>query len=150
MVELQPSKGITPFVILLGRMFYSFIFIFASLQHFTKPLMDYAASHGVPMVGFLVPFSGVIAFLGGLSILLGYKGRWGAFLLVVFLVPVTLVMHNFWAVSDPASRQIQTIMFMKNLSMLGAALIILSFGTGALSLDKAGNGKRSRISRGSD
>ena len=59
------------FVLLLGRFFYSIIFIMSSFGHFTKPAADYAASHGVFMPGLLVPISGAIAFLGGLSILLG-------------------------------------------------------------------------------
>jgi putative oxidoreductase len=44
-------------------------------------------------------------------------------------------MHNFWAITDPIVAQMQHIMFMKNLSMLGAALMITRFGSGPLSLD---------------
>jgi putative oxidoreductase len=78
----------------------------------------------------------MMALLGGLSILLGYKARWGALLLIMFLVPVTVMMHNFWAVSDPMAKQMQMIMFMKNVSMLGAALMIMHLGSGPLSLVK--------------
>ncbi len=124
------------YIVLLGRILYSFIFIFSSFRHFSKTVIDYAASQGVMMPSILVPFSGIMAFLGGLSILLGYKARWGALLLVLFLVPVTYMMHNFWAVSDPMAQQMQMAMFMKNVSMLGAALLIVYFGTGPLSLDK--------------
>ncbi|PYO38913.1 MAG: DoxX family protein, partial [Gemmatimonadetes bacterium] len=59
----------------------------------------------------------------------------GAWLLVLFQVPVTLMMHNFWAVTDPMMRGIQIAMFMKNISMLGGALLIAYFGSGPLSLD---------------
>ena len=52
-----------------------------------------------------------------------------------FLVPVTLMMHNFWAVKDPLTAQIQMAMFMKNVSMVGGALLISQFGAGPLSLD---------------
>ena len=65
----------------------------------------------------------------------GYKVEWGAGLVVLFLVPVTFMMHNFWAVSDPMMAQMQMAMFMKNLSMLGGALLISYFGAGPLSLD---------------
>ncbi len=54
----------------------------------------------------------------------------------LFLVPVTATIHNFWAVKDPAMAQIQFAMFMKNVSMLGAALLIASFGSGPLSLER--------------
>jgi putative oxidoreductase len=44
-------------------------------------------------------------------------------------------MHNFWAVTDPVAAHMQQIMFMKNVSMLGSALLIAYFGSGPLSLD---------------
>jgi putative oxidoreductase len=59
--------------------------------------------------------------------------------LVLFLVPVTLAMHNFWAVQDPTMAQIQMAMFMKNVSILGGALLISQFGSGPLSLDARRN-----------
>lgn len=54
---------------------------------------------------------------------------------MLFLVPVTLTMHNFWAVTDPMQAQRQHIMFMKDLAMLGGALLISYSGSGPLSLD---------------
>jgi putative oxidoreductase len=55
--------------------------------------------------------------------------------LVAFLIPVTLMMHNFWAVKDAMMAQVQMAMFMKNLSMLGGALAFFYFGAGPVSLD---------------
>jgi putative oxidoreductase len=55
-------------------------------------------------------------------------------MLVVFLVPITLFMHNFWGPMDPQMAMIQRALFFKNVSMLGGALIIAYFGTGPLSL----------------
>ena len=52
-----------------------------------------------------------------------------------FLLPVTMTMHNFWAVADAATSQIEKAMFMKNVTMLGGALLISYFGAGPLSLD---------------
>jgi hypothetical protein len=59
----------------------------------------------------------------------------GAWLLVLFLVPVTLMMHNFWAVRDPMMAQLPMAMFLKNVTMLGGALLVSQFGAGPLSLD---------------
>src|SRR5664279_4593625 len=123
------------YLILLGRLFYSAIFIMAGPAHFTKGDIGYGASQGVPIASIVVPLSGVIALLGGLSILTGYRARYGAWLLVLFLVPVTFMMHNFWTISDPGEKTLQQIMFMKNLSMLGAAFLIVYFGSGPLSVD---------------
>src|SRR5207237_8182025 len=104
------------------------------LGHFSAGYIGYAAQAGVPAPGILVPLSGVIATLGGLSITLGYKAKVGAWLIVIFLVPVSLQMHNFWAVTDPMLRGMQIAMFMKNVSMRRAALLIASFCPGHVSV----------------
>ncbi len=97
--------------------------------------MNAAAQHGVPMPQILVPAAGVLAGLGGLSILLGYRAKIGAWLIAIFLLAVTPIMHNFWTIADPAMAQAQLVNFMKNISMLGGALVITQFGAGPWSLD---------------
>ena len=123
------------YIPLVGRVLYAAIFVSSSFFHFSSQAIGYASQAGVPLAGLLVPLSGVIALAGGLSIMLGYRAKIGAWLLVLFLVPVTPTMHNFWAVADPMMSQMQFAMFMKNLSMLGGALLIAYFGAGPLSLD---------------
>jgi putative oxidoreductase len=123
------------YLVALGRLFYSLIFVVAGFGHFTHQEIAYAAAQGIPIAGVLVPASGIMAIVGGLSVLLGFHGKVGAWLLVLFLVPVTLTMHNFWAVKDPMMQQIQMAMFLKNISMLGSALFFTQIGTGPLSLD---------------
>ena len=56
-------------------------------------------------------------------------------MLALFLLPVTLMLHNFWAMQDPLTAQMHQVMFMKNVSMLGCALLVFNFGSGPLSLD---------------
>jgi putative oxidoreductase len=107
----------------------------SGLGHFSKQTIGFAASQGVPLASIAVPFSGILALAGGLSILLGYHAKIGAWLIALFLLPVSLMMHKFWSISDPMQAQIQMIMFMKNVSMLGGALLISQFGAGPLSLD---------------
>jgi putative oxidoreductase len=136
----QTSAG--SFVTLAGRILFSAIFIMSGFLHFSQPEIAYAAQAGVPMAGLLVPASGILALAGGLSILLGYRAKIGAWLLVLFLVPVTLLMHNFWAVKDPMMSQMQMAMFMKNVTMLGGALLTSQFGAGPLSLDARRNSVR--------
>jgi putative oxidoreductase len=122
-------------VVLLGRILFSAIFIFGGFSNFTQKGIDAAAQAGVPMASVLVPLAGVLASLGGLSVLLGYHARIGAWGIVLFLAIVTPVMHNFWSVTDPGVAQMQQINFMKNVAMLGAALMITHFGAGLLSID---------------
>lgn len=123
------------YAMLVGRILFAFIFLVASTGHFSPTMIGFAASQGVPMASFLVPASGVLALVGGLSVLLGYKAKWGAWLLVLFLVPVTLMMHNFWSMTDPMMTQMHMAMFMKNLGLLGGALLIAYAGSGPFSLD---------------
>src|SRR5262249_30173925 len=129
------AANLTRLLVPLGRTLFAAIFIMASLGHFKSQTIGYAAAQGVPFASILVPLSGVLALAGGLSILLGYKARLGAGLIVLFLVPVNFMMHKFWAVSDPVMAQMQQIMFMKNLAILGGALLIAHFGAGPVSLD---------------
>ena len=137
--ESQSALGaesvITGLIIVAGRALFAFIFILASPRQFQAAAVNAAARHGVPMAQILVPLSGVLAGLGGLSILLGYRAKIGAWLIAIFLLAVTPVMHNFWAIADPAMAQAQMVNFMKNVAMLGGALLITQFGGGPWSLD---------------
>lgn len=108
----------------IGRILFALIFIAASPRHFTAEGIGHAATLGVPLAGVLVPISGALALAGGISVATGFHAKWGAWALVVFLVPVTLGMHPFWTIGDALQRHIQQAMFLKNVSMLGAALCL--------------------------
>jgi putative oxidoreductase len=123
------------YLVLVGRQLFAMIFMLSAAGHFTPPTIALAAEHGVPMATVLVPISGVIALLGGLSVLFGYRARLGGCLLVVFLVPVTLFMHNFWAAPDAATFRLQLLQFARNLVLLGCACQLARVGAGSLSLD---------------
>jgi putative oxidoreductase len=123
------------YLVPVGRVLFAAIFILGALGHFSEKGIGYAASQGVPLAGVVVPLSGLMALVGGLSIALGFRAKLGAWLVVLFLLPVTLMMHKFWATPDPMMAQVQQAMFMKNLSILGGALLIAYFGAGPLSLD---------------
>ena len=60
----------------------------------------------------------------------------GGWLLILFLIPVTVMMHGFWGIDDPAAARTQEIMFMKNLAILGGALLLAHFGGGPFSVDQ--------------
>ncbi len=124
------------YIVLLGRILYTAIFIAASLGHFSQDTVAFAADAGIPMAPILVPLMGIVGFLGGLSVLIGFKARFGAWLLVIFLIPSTFWLHQFWNVADVVDAGIQKAMFLKNLSMLGAAFLITYFGSGPMSVDK--------------
>lgn len=99
---------------------------------------SFAGTKGVPTI--LLAAATVLEIVGAISVLTGWKARWGAAALVVFLVPVTLAFHNFWAYQG-AEAQLQTIQFLKNVSIGGGLLAIFAAGPGALSVDA----RRSRV-----
>lgn len=95
----------------------------------------YMASKGMPLIPFFLLGAIVLELAGGLAVLLGFKARIGALLLIVFLIPATLIFHNFWTLTG-MERQIQMIMFLKNLAIMGGLLLVVGLGPGPLSLDE--------------
>jgi uncharacterized membrane protein YphA (DoxX/SURF4 family) len=89
-------------------------------------MAPHAASKGVPAPKVAIVGSGVLLLVGGLSIVLGYKPMLGILCVVLFLIPVTLTMHNYWADKDPQARQMNQVQFNKNMGLLGAALMLLA------------------------
>ncbi|MCF7806187.1 MAG: DoxX family protein [Simkaniaceae bacterium] len=122
------------YILLIGRILFSSVFIIKGIDHFTPAAITYASSMNVPIPGFLVPLAGVIAVLGGLSILLGFKARIGAWLIIIFLIPTTFMMHQYWSFKDLYHAMMNQYCFIKNLSLMGAALMIAYFGSGPFSL----------------
>ncbi len=133
--DVEATSSWQGVVVVLGRFFFVLIFLMAGANHFSRQTIAFSASQGVPLASIAVPLSGVLSIAGGLSILLGYRAKLGAWLIVLFLVPVTVMMHKFWLVQDPMMAQIQMILFMKNVAMLGGALLISQLGAGPFSLD---------------
>jgi putative oxidoreductase len=126
--HVTPETGAPmDYLFLLGRILFGGFFLLNAYNHFTRAssMAPYAASKGVPAPRMAVLGSGLLLALGGLSILLGVKPKWGVLLLALFLVPVTFAMHNFWADQDQQTRQSNEIQFQKNLALLGASLMLL-------------------------
>ncbi len=123
-------------ILLIGRFLFSAIFIVKAFHHFSPQAMEHATGMGVPLPILFVPLSGVLSLAGGLSILLGYKAKIGAWLLIVFLLPITLWMHQYWHAETPFAAMMHQYCFLKNLSMIGACCMIAYFGSGPFSLSK--------------
>jgi uncharacterized membrane protein YphA (DoxX/SURF4 family) len=115
------------YLFLLGRILYGGFFVLAGINHFrhTSMMAGYAASKGVPAARVAVLGTGILLLLGGLSIVLGYRPTWGVVFLTAFLVPTTLMMHNFWADADPSARMNNRVNFQKNMALFGAAWMLI-------------------------
>jgi putative oxidoreductase len=94
------------------------------------------AKFGMPNTTLFLLGAIVFELLGSITVILGYFTRFGALLLLIFLIPTTLIFHTNFV--DP----MQKIHFMKNVSMLGGCFILLAAGAGRFSLDYLLRGKK--------
>ncbi|KKW19380.1 MAG: hypothetical protein UY63_C0015G0021 [Parcubacteria group bacterium GW2011_GWA2_51_10] len=115
------------YLFLLGRVLFGGFWIWGGINHFRQGTMmeQYVASKKVPSAKLAVYGTGVLLVVAGIGIVLGIYVPLAVLLIVVFLVPVTYRMHDFWNVTDPNTKMIETVMFAKNLALLGAALAFL-------------------------
>ena len=113
---------------LIGRILVGCYYLQSAYHHFTGigQLSRAAAAHGVPAPEVAVIGAGVLLLVAGLSFLLGVFPRLGVGAIVLFLVPVTLIMHAFWADRNPMQRQSDLINFSKNVGLLGSSLMFLA------------------------
>ena len=121
---------------LLGRFCLALIF-FVSAAGKASDLSGtaaYMASKGVPSAGLLLWGALACEIVGALSLLLGFRARFGALLLLIFLIPTTLIFHNFWSVAG-ADRTAQMLQFLKNTAIAGGLLLVSAYGSGPVSLD---------------
>ena len=112
---------------LVGRVIAGCFFLMNSFNHFAQLNMmtGYAKSKGIPAPALAVGGSGVLLFLGGLSLLLGYHPTIGTALLAIFLLAASFGIHNFWTVQDQQAKQGEVINFLKNMAILGLLLMTL-------------------------
>ena len=122
----------------VGRIFLVAIFFMSAVGHKIPHFNDVAGvmeKVGMPGPKFMLVGAIVFLIVGSLSILVGYKARFGALLLFVFLGLASYFFHNFWALADAKAAQDQQIQFLKNLGLMGAMLMIMANGSGVASLD---------------
>ncbi len=119
------------FIGLIGRILLVLIFLNSGIGKIGnfEGTTQYMAKFGMPFTNYFLMGAIFLELVGSITAILGYYTRFGVLLILLFLIPTTLVFHtNF-------GDKIQMIMFMKNVSMLGGCLLLLSQGPGRLSLD---------------
>jgi putative oxidoreductase len=112
-------------VFLIGRILFVVLFALSgSTNHFTKGAVDYARAYGAPAPQLFVPLTGAVIAIGSVMIALGIWADLGALLLAAFLIPTSFYMHAYWKEQDAQMKQAQQINFLKNVGLLGGALIL--------------------------
>ena len=126
------------FGMLIGRILLVLIFLQSGIGKIGsfEGTAQYMAKFGMPLTNFFLIGAIFLELVGSITVLLGYHGRFGALLLLIFLIPTTLIFHTNFA--DP----MQKIHLMKNVSMFGGCLILLAAGAGRFSLDYFLRGKK--------
>ena len=115
---------------LLARIFIAALFIWSGTNKILNPVATQAnmSAHGMPLTFLFLIGAIALEIIGGLSVLLGIKTRWGAVMLSVFLIPATMIFHTDF------TTEIEQAMFLKNLAMLGGLLMLIQHGGGDLVL----------------
>lgn len=122
---------------LVGRVLLALIFILAGINKITGfgGTVGYIEAYGLPMAQVAAIVAIIVELGGGIMIAVGWKARWAAAALFVFVLIASVVFHAFWAV-EADQVQLQNIMFMKNIAIMGGLLYIMVHGSGPISVDK--------------
>lgn len=112
----------------IGHLLVGLYFLHAGINHFFKVnyLAGYAASKGVPLPKAAVIATGITFTLGGISLVGWIAPIIGLGLIILTLIPLTTMMHNYWTVTDPMHRATEQINFNKNIALIGSLLLILA------------------------
>ena len=134
-MAVNPIAGL---ISLVGRVLLSAIFLMSALGNKIPKfngVVDYMKAEGVPAPQILLAGAIVFLIVGSFSLIVGYKARFGAFLLLVFLILATYWFHDFWTFEEAEAKQQQMIAFLKNLALMGAMLFVMANGAGDWSMD---------------
>jgi putative oxidoreductase len=131
------NPGLTNALALAGRILVALIFVISGYGKIAgfEGIAGYIGSKGLPFPQVLAALTILLELGGGLLLMLGFKTRWVALLFFLWLIPTTFIFHAFWGLDPKAAQQMQ-IHFMKNVSIMGAMLLLVAYGPGAYSIDK--------------
>ena len=132
------NANVSNTAVLVGRILLGALFIISGFGKISgyDGTAGYMASKGMPMVNLLLPAAIAVELGGGLLLAIGFKARWAALAIFLFLIPTTLIFHAFWGI-DPKEAALQQINFLKNVSIAGGMLMVFAHGPGAYSVDKS-------------
>jgi putative oxidoreductase len=129
------SSSFTP---LAGRILLSVLFLisgFFKIGGYSQ-MVAYSAARGVPLAGVAIACAAVLELAGGLAILVGFQTKVAAWLLFLYLIPVTFFFHNFWAMQG-AEQQQNMVDLLKNVAIMGGLVILATYGAGPYSIDQS-------------
>ena len=123
---------------LIGRILIAFIFFFEAYDSiaFFEGTKEKMTFYGINWQQDILLLGAIfILILGATLVLIGYRSGFGAFLLMIYWVPVTFIVHSWWN-DPPDTQRLESIMFMKNIAIIGGLLLILVNGSGRYSIKR--------------
>ncbi len=125
-----------PSWMLIGRVLIAAIFLLSGFAKLTDPsgTVGYMEAQGIPSAHILATVAGLAEVAGGLAILFGFLTRIGAVGLILFMIPTTVIFHDFWAM-EGAEAKTQMVNFVKNLAIIGGLALLAANGAGRYSVD---------------
>ncbi len=122
---------------LVGRIMLAAIFVLSGVMKLAdfEGALGHMQSQGIPYASALLAIAAIVEVAGGLAIITGFLTRLAAFTLFLYLIPVTLLFHNFWDLAGP-ERIAQSASFMKNVAIMGGLLVLMAHGAARHAVDR--------------
>lgn len=131
------TTGYNPMLPLIARVLIAALFLVAGVRKFIlfAGSAGYFAKLGFPAPEIVTWVAIAIEVVGGLLLLIGWRTRLVAWVLIAFVAVATGMAHRFWEF-EAAQLPNQLNHFLKNLAVIGALLMLTAFGPGSASVDK--------------
>ncbi len=138
MTNVSATTPYSPIVPLVGRTLIGLIFLVAGVRKVMgfAGTVAYLTKLGFPAAEAVAVIAIIIEVGGSILLIVGWRTRWAAWLLALFVVVAAFAAHRFWEISDPGQFNNQLNHFLKNLSIVGGLLYVATFGPGSASVDK--------------
>ena len=127
--------------VLVGRFLLGMYFIIPGIQKITdfENMSAYMQAHDVPLIGVLLPLTILIQLAAGVALIVGFKGKFAAFILAGLTLVISIYMHDFWSMEEGVARMHEMQNFIKNMAIMGGLLVVAGLGTGKFSIDSRGD-----------
>ena len=133
------TAGYYPALLLVGRILLAAVFLVAGLRKVMAiaGTVGYFTKLGLPMPDVMVYLAMIIEIGGALLLITGWRARFAAWVLMIFVLIATFFAHRFWEISDAAQYGNQLNHFLKNFAIIGGLLFVAACGPGSMSVDKS-------------
>jgi putative oxidoreductase len=135
------SETISPF---FGRCAFTYFYLSCAadmLGNWQGITQELTVRH-VPIPPLVLLVALVLTFIGSISLLFGWHTRHGAVLLFAMTIIAAFGLHDFWHYGEPAARNAQFAIFIRDFAICGGLLLMVGMGPGPFAIDNQPKGKK--------